>query len=67
MFKTNNILPKRFFMAKTENTIEIKNEKIASFGGKYTTSKMPIMGKYKNKMLTNINIIEKSNAIVILI
>ncbi|MGE7186588.1 hypothetical protein ACQKKK_22305 [Peribacillus sp. NPDC006672] len=51
-------------MAKTENTIEIKNEKIASFGEKYTMSKMPIIGKNKNKMLTNINIIEKSNAIV---
>ncbi|MEJ9232829.1 hypothetical protein LAV79_26010 [Peribacillus butanolivorans] len=52
-------------MAKTENTIEIKNEKITSFGGKYTTSKISIIGKYKNIMLTNINIIEKSNAIVI--
>ncbi|MEY8192102.1 hypothetical protein AB4X15_20900 [Peribacillus simplex] len=51
-------------MAKTENTIEIKNEKIASFDGKYTMSKMPIIGKYKNNMLTNINIIEKSNAIL---
>ena len=34
MFNPNNILPKRLFMAKTENTIEMKNEKIASFGGK---------------------------------
>ncbi|MGG4268236.1 hypothetical protein [Peribacillus simplex] len=41
------------------------NEKIASFDGKDTKSKMPIIGKYKNKKLTNINIIEKSNAIVI--
>lgn len=65
MFNTNNILPKRLFIAKTENTIEIMNEKIASFDGKDTKSKMPIIGKYKNKKLTNINIIEKSNAIVI--
>ncbi|MFE3976944.1 MULTISPECIES: hypothetical protein [unclassified Peribacillus] len=65
MFNTNNILPNRFFIAKTENTIEIMNEKIASFGGKYTTSKMPDIEKYKRKMLININIIEKINAIVI--
>ncbi|MGE7768452.1 hypothetical protein [Peribacillus sp. NPDC096540] len=37
-------------MAKTENIIEIENEKIASFGGKYATSKMLIIGKYKIKM-----------------
>ncbi|MFY0805760.1 hypothetical protein [Peribacillus frigoritolerans] len=65
MFNTNNILPKRFFIAKTENIIEIKKEKIASFGGKYATSKMPDMEKNKRKMLININIIEKINAIVI--
>jgi hypothetical protein len=65
MFNTNNILPKRFFIAKTENTQEIKNEKMASFGGKYATSKIPDIGKYKRKMLININIIENINAIVI--
>jgi len=65
MFNTNNILPKRFFIAKTENTIEIKNEKIASFGGKYAMSKMPDMEKNKRKLLININIIKKINAIVI--
>jgi c-di-GMP-binding flagellar brake protein YcgR len=65
MFNTNNILPKRFFIAKTENTIEIKNEKIASFGGKYATSKMLDIEKNKRKLLININIIEKINAIVI--
>ncbi|WP_179086043.1 hypothetical protein [Peribacillus simplex] len=51
-------------MAKTENTIEIMNEKIASLGGKYTTSKMLDIEKYKRKKLININIIEKINAIV---
>lgn len=65
MFKTNTILPKRFFMAKIENRIEIKKEKIASFGIKYETSKIPIIGKYKIKMLVNINIIKKRIAIVI--
>lgn len=65
MFKTNTILPKRFFMAKIENIIEIKKEKIASFGGRYATSKMPDIEKDKRKMLVNINIIKKRIAIVI--
>ena len=52
-------------MAKTENTLEIKNEKIAIFGVKYTKSKMLEIEKYKRKMQMNINIIEKINAIVI--
>ncbi|MFD9626571.1 hypothetical protein [Peribacillus muralis] len=64
MSKTNNNLPKRLFIAKTEKKMEIRNEKIASFAGKYTTSKMPIIGTYNNKKLTNIKIIEKSKAIV---
>ena len=65
MFNTTNILPKIFFIAKTENTQEIKNEKIANFGVKYTRSKMLIIGKFKRKMLINRNIIENINAIVI--
>jgi hypothetical protein len=65
MFNATNILPKIFFIAKTENTQEIKNEKMASFGVKYTTSKIPDIGKYKRNMLINRNIIENINAIVI--
>jgi hypothetical protein len=65
MFNTNNILPKIFFIAKTENTQEIKNAKIAIFGVKYTRSKMLVIEKYKRKMLINRNIIENINAIVI--
>lgn len=65
MFNTNNIFPNRFFIAKTENIIEIANEKKANFDEKYATSKIPIIGKYKINMLTNINISEKSNASVI--
>jgi hypothetical protein len=49
MFNANNILPKRFFIAKTENTIEIKNEKMAIWGVKYTKSKMPDIEKTKEK------------------
>ncbi|MGE7878077.1 hypothetical protein [Peribacillus muralis] len=67
MFTANDILPKRFFIAKIENTREIKNEKIASFGGKYERSRMLIIGKYKINMLTNINIMKKNNANVLLI
>lgn len=65
MFNTNNILPKIFFIAKTENTQEIKNANIAIFGVKYTRSKMLVIEKYKRKMLINRNIIENINAIVI--
>lgn len=65
MFNTNNILPNRFFIAKTENTQEIKNEKMAIWGVKYTKSKMPDIEKNKRKMLINRNIIENINAIVI--
>ncbi len=65
MFNTNNILPKIFFIAKTENTQEIKIEKMAIFGAKYTRSKMLDIEKNKRKMLINRNIIEKINAIVI--
>ena len=65
MFNANNILPKILFIAKTENAQEIKNAKIASFGVKYTRSKMLVIGKYKIKMLINRNIIENINAIVI--
>ncbi len=65
MFNANNILPKIFFIAKTEKTQEIKNEKMAIFGVKYTRSKMPIIEKNKRNMLINRNIIENINAIVI--
>lgn len=65
MFNTTNILPKILFIAKTENTQEIKNEKMAIFGVKYTRSKMLDIEKNKRKMLINRNIIENINAIVI--
>ncbi|MGG4152703.1 hypothetical protein [Peribacillus muralis] len=67
MFTANNILPMRFFIAKIENTREIKNDKIASFGGKYEKSRMFIIGKYKINMLTKINTMKKNNASVLLI